>query len=83
MVKITLNGSTSERKLVAVVGVNGVGIFLPASPELDEGFGLVWYNTITGKVESCRGPLNSLEGLLAQEKDRQPVYEGDSITLEF
>lgn len=75
--KIKLNTVTPPpRKLVAVIGECGMGLFLPSKG----GNRSVFYAT-TGFLSTTHD--TPLEDLLKGNNGRQAVYEGDTITLQF
>lgn len=70
--KVTHTPSLPERKLVAVLGSGG-GIFLPAANGQSQ--------FVTKKGETV--PETTSLSDLAKGAGRAPVYEGDSVTLQF
>ncbi len=73
--KVTVN-SASEKKLVGVLGADGVTIFLP-NQNHNGSYVINSQGKIDPKIEM------SLVGLLNSDIKRKPIYEGDSITLQF
>lgn len=66
-----------ERKLIAVLGETKTGIYYPVlHPE--PGFRSV-YVSITGTAASCKDTIEALARMIGHT----PIYEGDSITLQF
>jgi len=70
---ITVN-SAPARKPVALLAKSRRGIFIRDRD------GYAYFGT-AGFV--TKSDTISLEGLMQQDRDRQPVYEGDSITITF
>lgn len=64
-----------KRKLVAVIGWGGEGLFLPTPS------GSIMYLDFSGIKTACT-PESSLEEV-AGMSDRTPVYEGDTVTIQF
>ncbi len=71
MKKITVTTNYPDRKLVAVVGISDEGYFVR------DGDGSRWIGP-----NSISSTTISLEEL-AKRSGRSPVYEGDSITIQF
>lgn len=63
--------STPPRKLKAVYGVDGNCIFFT-------GYILHSNGTISKRNDDW-----SLEEMLARDRDRKPIYEGDTLTITF
>ena len=77
--KITVNPVKPDRKLVAVVRADGLGLFIRLTNPL---ISAVQYIGPDARLSS-QG-FASLERLLEDSDDgRTPVYEGDTITLQF
>lgn len=80
--KVTVNHASSPR-LVAVLGIGGRGIYLPS-----ETSGISQYIDESGVVSP---EIRSLEEILRSGGDRnlrsggdrKPIYEGDTVTLQF
>jgi len=73
-VKFSVQGQ-KERKLVAVVGVNGGCLFRIRH-------GVVVYTNSVGDDRQFPG-FTTLEAVLASDSNRTPVYEGDKVVIEF
>ena len=65
---------TSTKKLIAVIGDGGLGIFFRTTPN---------DSTYINVYGIARLEPTSLETLLEQSPHRKPVYEGDEIKLKF
>lgn len=70
--KVSVNTETPKRKLVAVIGARDEGVFLRAGNKS-------YYLDSDGLKTDTSGPLESL----LFSGNRTPVYEGDSITIQF
>lgn len=78
--KITVKSNVPERKLVALVGVGGEGLFLRSKTEPNRMIFLYG----DGASTNTEGSLDDLlKKSSASGSDRVPVYEGDTVTLEF
>jgi hypothetical protein len=75
--RMRVSHTPPDRKVVAVVGVGGYGFFVPTAGE-----GSVYINEY-GVATSTLAARKTLSALLLEDRDRKPVYEGDSITLQF
>ena len=72
--RVTKTGAAPERKLVAVIGTNGSGLYTPAT---DAGS-----RYISGRSYSVAISV-SIQDILNADRNRVPVYEGDSVTIQF
>ena len=73
--KVTKSKKVGERKVVAVIGENGSGIFLEGKHTST----VVYFgNNLT--IENTT--YLSLKGVL-EYGDRTPVYEGEEVTFKF
>lgn len=70
-----LNNKASPPKLIAVIGCGETGIFYRT---IDNGS--VWINESGVVGQSIH---KSLETLLREDTTRQPIYEGDVLTITF
>lgn len=77
MKKVTVNSTPPPRKLVAVIGQSGVGIWVK-----DEQGGLRYINGCAKVMKPFHGQVETLEGAM-NDKTRTPVYEGDTVTIQF
>ena len=77
--RVTLNGDKKPRKLKAVVGSGGEGVFFANN------LGKVFYLDSDGMLIDYSNSRreSSLEKLLTTDDGRKAIYEGDSITLVF
>lgn len=73
--KITVQ--RSERKLMALISITRKGMFLRLEGDPDKCI----YVRDDGK--GCEVCNYSLEKILAESKERTPIYEGDSIHIQF
>jgi hypothetical protein len=73
--KIIHGKSNPARKLVAVIGATGLGFFV-RSPYPS-------YSCYIDEDGRAFSQEKTLETLLEQDSGRIPMYEGDSITLQF
>lgn len=64
-----------KRKLMAVVGDAGAGVFLRGAKDTE-----TYYLSSTGIITSVGVDLDRL---LTSDHDRTGIYEGDSVTLTF
>jgi hypothetical protein len=71
--KFTLDNDKAHCKIAAVLGANGIWY------KLD---GRVVYLSKMGRVMEGES-YSTLEGVLKAAADRKPVYEGDSVTIQF
>lgn len=71
--KVTVKTKTPERRLVAVVALNDMGVFLKSNN------GSVYYVNRKAEVSTS---VEKLE-VLATAPKRTPVYEGDTIEIAF
>lgn len=69
--KVLVN--SNERKLVALRTITGGGIFFRNGQ----------FALLIDDLLNVQAITQSLEDLLEESKDRTPIYEGDSVTIQF
>ena len=75
--KVTINTFQETRKIVAVQGDGGNGLFVP-----DEWNGGTVFVS-TGCMSGKRCNEQSLADVLSACSGRKPIYEGDEVTIQF
>ena len=66
--------TNEDRKIVAVVGTLGMGLFVPSADGR---------TVFIDSMGIARVEPKTLRQVLAKSSDRCPVYEGDKITIQF